>query len=434
MIFGYTVFDPIIVLVFAAIAIYFLARNSVRLLAWLPTGLTAYFFIPLVTLLSIGQVLSLILTLRMLIRMRINLAPRFLPVMLLMLGCFAVSASISLITGQDYARTVLRATYYLGLLAVFTFCFEMFEKEGAYEVFVKGLAFLGVALTIYGLYQVLAVFAGLPLRGIVRGISGAQIALEGGILRINSFASEPKRLGYVMFVCALACFEWARLKSKVSMKYKKLGYLVLCTSALTFAGSYFISIVLFLLIMVILFPSRATKLVIASLVGVVIMLAVPETRLAETVVNAYERRAQEVEVGLDGFTVYRQEFYAEDYLANNPEAIIFGVGLGQYYDLLNTEYGPGVGYSKDGNILVPINSALLETLFDLSGIFVILMYGALVYLIFRLWRVGESFLCMALLFVVLQSLTIQTLSFVAMFAGVASAKLVQRKRVDYSPI
>ncbi|MAZ08568.1 MAG: hypothetical protein CMN90_02730 [Sutterellaceae bacterium] len=304
----------------------------------------------------------------------------------------------------------------------------MLRKERAYEIFVKGMAFLGIALMIYGLYQLFAVFAGLPLRGIVRGVYGAQIALEGGILRINSFASEPKRLGYVMFVCALACFEWARLKPKVSTKYKRFGYLVLGTSALTFAGSYFIAIALFLLTIVVLYPSRATKLVFAGLAGVFILSAVPETRLAEIAVNAYERRAQEVEVGLDGLKVYRQEFYAEDYLVNNPEAIIFGVGLGQYYGVLNAEYGPGVGYGEDGVSLAPLNSAMLETLFDLSGVFVLLMYFALFYLIWRLRRMGEKFLCLALLFVVLQSFTIQSLTFVVMLAGVASAKLVQRER------
>lgn len=428
MIFGYTFLDPIIVLVFAAMAIYFLARNPVRLLAWLPTGLTAYFFIPLVTLLSVGQVLSLILTTRMLIRARINVVPRFVPVLVLMFVCFLVSATISFLIGEDATRTVLRASYYLGLLAVFTFCFEMLGKNGAYEIFVKGMAFLGIALMVYGLYQVFAVFAGLPLRGILRGLNSAQIALEGGILRINSFASEPKRLGYVMFVCALACFEWARLNPKVGAKFKRYGYLVLGTSALTFAGSYFIALVLFVLIMVVLFPSRATKLVFAGLAGVVILSAVPETRLAEIAVNAYERRVQEVEVGLDGAKVYRQEFYAEDYLVNNPESIILGVGLGQYYGVLNAEYGPGVGYGEDGTSLVPLNSAMLETLLDLSGVFVLLMYASLAYLIWQLRRSGEKFLCLALLFVVLQSFTIQSLTFVVMLAGVASAKLVQQKR------
>lgn len=427
MIFGYTLLDPVVVLVFAAMALYLLARAPVRLLPWLPTALTAYFFIPVVTLLSVGQVVSLILTARMFIRGRIAAAPRFMPVLVLMLVCFLISAAIGFLSGEDLTRTLLRASYYLGLLAVFAFSFEMLRKQGAYEVFVKGLAYLGIALAIYGLYQVLAVFAGLPLRGIVRGLYGAQIAFEGGLLRINSFASEPKRLGYVMFVCALACFEWARLNPSIRGKYTRWGYLVLATSALTFAGSYFIALVFFLLFMVVLFPSRATKLVFAGLAGLLILSAVPETRLAEIAQDAYERRAQEVEVGLDGTKVYRQEFYAEDFLANNPQAILFGVGLGQYYSVLNREYGPGVGYGEDGESLVPLNSAVLETLFDLSGIFALLMYSALAWLIWRLRRMGEKFLCLALLFVVLQSFTIQSLAFVAMLAGAASARLIQRE-------
>lgn len=429
MIFGYTLFDPVIVLAFAAMAIYFLVRSPVRLMPWLPTALTAYFFIPFVTLLTVGQVVSMILTARILVRAKINSAPRFIPVLVLMFLCFVVSASLSFLVGQDFLRTVLRSLYYFGLLAIFAFSFEMIRRDGAYESFVRGLALLGIALTIYGLYQVFAIFSGLPLRGIVRGVYGAQVAFEGGILRINSFASEPKRLGYVMFVCALACFEWARLKPNVGAKYRRFGYLVLGTSALTFAGSYFIAMVLFVLIMVVLFPSRATKLVFAVLAGVIILSAVPETRLAEIAVNAYERRAQEVEVGLDGAKVYRQEFYAEDYLVNNPGAIIFGVGLGQYYGVLNREYGAGVGIGEDGKSLLPLNSAVLETLFDLSGMFVLLMYASLAYLIWRLRRSGEKFLCLALLFVVLQSFTIQSLTFVVMLAGVASAKLVQRQRV-----
>jgi hypothetical protein len=424
MVFGYSFIDPLVVLALAALSGYLLFRDPRRLLGWIPATLTLYFFVPLVTLLSIGQVVTLMLTGRMALNTRIHVSRQSVSALAVMACCFMVSIFIALIEGGELERIGLRALFYLGLLAIFSFCYEFGASQNSYEILIKGLSILGIVLAIYGIYQIVAVYTGLPLRGIVRGTRGAQIAIEAGILRINSLASEPKRLGFVMLICALACFEWARLHRRKSTGLKRWGAFVLGTSFLTLSGSYFFAIFIFVVVLIFIFPSRATKFAVLAACAVIVMSLFPETRIAESFSSAYERRAQEVEIGLDGTRVYRQEFFALDYLGENPASIIAGVGIGQYYGVLNRAYWPGVGIGEDGETLVPMNSSLLEVLFDLSGVFVVIFYSSLGILIWRLRCIGERFICLALLFSAIQSLTIQTLPFIAMLAGVGTARLL----------
>jgi hypothetical protein len=72
---------------------------------------------------------------------------------------------------------------------------------------------------------------------------------------------------------------------------------------------------------------------------------------------------------------------------------------------------------------MPLNSTLLEITFDLSGVAALLLYGGLAALLFRLRRERFHFLALALLFLVLQSLTITTLLYIAVVAGVGLGQL-----------
>jgi len=199
-------------------------------------------------------------------------------------------------------------------------------------------------------------------------------------------------------------------------------------SIMTFAGSYFAAIGLFGLAILLLYPSRATVYFISALViGVGVSVAVPELGILEAIQYGYERRVAEIEIGLDGSVVYRQEFFAWDYLRNNPSSSLTGVGIGQYFSVLNNTYGVGAGYNEQGG-LMPLNSNFFELIFDLGLIAAVLIYGGLILLVFRLRRAGETFFCLSLLFLVVQSLTILNLLYIVLFAGMALGRLTLQRR------
>ena len=426
---GYTFIDPLVVLVGTGMAIWFLLKNPMKLMGYMPAALSLYFIAPFVTLLTLWQTVPLLLLGRVFVKSGLRAAPFVQPVLMLFVGILLVSASYALIAGSDSTRVVLRSLYYLGIISIFSFSYEMGRRAECYEVFLKGLVITGMVLAIYGIYQIIAFNTGLPVRLIVRGTFGVDAGFENGILRINSFASEPKRLGYVLFVCGLACFFLAQLRPAKARRLKWTGYGIFATSIFTFAGSYFAAIAVFTPVAFLLYPSRITKFLLSALFGVgALIVLFPDLGIVDAIQIGTDRRATEIEIGLDGAVVYRQEFYAWDYLANHPLSAALGVGLGQYFTTLSQEYGIGVGMSERG-ALIPLNSGFLEMVFDLSGLAAALFYLAVSILIWRLRRAGETFLCLAILFLAIQSATILTLQFIVLFAGIATARLAKHRIV-----
>lgn len=430
MVFGYTPLDPLVVLIGTVMAAWFLSKNPVRLMAYMPTALSLYFFIPTVTLLTLWQTVPMLLTGRALLLGKMKAPSVVKPVVAVIGMAFAISATFAVLAGDDSTRAVIRVVYYLGIFALFSFCYEMGRKPEGLPLLLKGLAVMGMVFAVYGAYQILGTPLGLPVRGIVRGSGGADIAYEYGFIRVNSLANEPKRLGFVLFCAVLACFALAKLEPERAKRLRLAAWFILLISGFTFAGSYFVTIALFGLVVLLLYPSKATRYVfgLLALSGLGIMVF-PDTGILEAIQIGYERRAAEVEIGLDGARVYRQEFYAWDYLANHIGVSFIGVGLGQYFITLNREYGVGVGYNEFGS-LQPLNSNFLELLFDFGGGTAVLFYLMMIVLIWKLRQVGEQFLCLALLFVTIQSLTILTLHWMVLFAGVGAARLVMKRAVS----
>jgi len=428
MIFGYTPFDPFVVLFGTGISIWILSYKPVRLLAFLPAALSLYFFIPTVTYLTLWQTVPMVLTGWVLVRGKIGLPLSGRTVFTVIALAFVMSGTYAVLAGDDSTRALIRIIYYLGVFATFFFCYEMGKRPDAYHLLLKGLAITGMIYAAYGLYQILGMQLGLPVRGILRGTHGVDMAYEYGFVRINSLANEPKRLGYVLFLGALACVFLARLQPRHGRRLWISAVGIFAMSLFTFAGSYFAAVFLFVCAVVLLYPSRATIYFFGLLLaGAVVMAVFPDLGIYEALEHGYERRLQEVEVGLDGQRVYRQEFFAQDYLAQHPLAAIFGVGLGQYFVTLYQEYGVGVGFNEYGG-LMPLNSTFLELVLDLGGIVAVLFYFAIAALIWKLRRAGEHFLCLALLFVTVQSLTILTVPFMVFFAGLGTARLVVRRQ------
>lgn len=425
MIFGYTPLDPIIVLIGTGYALYLLSTNPTRLIGWMPAALSFYFFIPFITFLTFWQTIPLLLSFRALVLGRIVLPSGIHALIGFFFAIFLASALVGVFVGFDTSRAILRTIYYIGVFALFAFAYEVARQKQGYELFLKGLVITGVVLGVYGLYQIFAFYGGLPLRGILRGTLGADVAFEAGLLRINSLANEPKRLGYVLFLCAFACLYYAKINPERANRIKWSGVFIFTMSLFTFAGSYFLALVMFGLAALFLYPSRILGWVCSLSAAVIILwLIAPDLAFFEAVRVGYERRLEEIEIGLDGTVVYRQEFFGWDFLGKNPLPMIFGTGLGQYYAVLNQAYGTGVGYNEYGGLL-PMNSLFLELILDFGAPVAALFYGGIAALIIRLRNAGEPFLALSLLFLLVQSFSILTMHFIVVFAGVGLARLKQ---------
>lgn len=424
MIFGYTPYDPLVVLLGTVMALRFLIKRPVRLVPYLPTALSLYFFIPTVTLLTLWQTVPMLLTARLLVLQRLRL-PAGSGAAVIAVCSLAIigSAAYAVTFGDDITRALIRVVYYLGILALFSFCYEMGRRPEAYELLLKGFVIIGIVYALYGLYQIIAMKTGLPVRGILRGTHAADMAYEYGLVRINSLANEPKRLGYVMFLSVLACIFLAQIHPKKATRLRGVAIFILAMSLFTFSGSYFFAIAIFVGVALVLYPTRITGYAALLLaLGAPTMGFFSESGFLDALQYGYERRLEEVEIGLDGTRVYRQEFYAWDYLEIHPITAVLGVGMGQYFIELYQAYGPGVGIDGLGN-LVPMNSTFLETVYDLGGLVAILLYFSLALLIWRLRQAGETFLCLGLLFLTVQSLTVLTLQFIVVFAGMGLSRL-----------
>jgi hypothetical protein len=101
-----------------------------------------------------------------------------------------------------------------------------------------------------------------------------------------------------------------------------------------------------------------------------------------------------------------------------PETFLFGVGIGRYNLVLNREYGSGAGYSLRGDI-APLNSQFYEILFDLGALGILIFYGGLAMLVVKIGK--QSMLAFTfwslLIFLTLQSLSIQNLQLTVFVAG-----------------
>lgn len=422
MIFGYTWLDPFVVILGTIGSAWIINRNPLRLVRILPVALSVYFFIPTFAYLTLWQTIPMLLTIRMFVRKKLIFPREIHLIIAALVACFLFSAAYGVFGGSDSSRALIRIVYYLGVFSLLSFGYEIGRSEQAILLLKKGFVILGVIYGSYGLYQIAADALGLPVRGILRGVYGADLAYEYGMVRINSLANEPKRLGYLLFISALACFTLVEQNNR-SRKLKLLGVIVFGLSFLTFAGSYFITLVLFALFLSVLYAEKFLKfLLLFGCVVAVALVLFPEIGIYEAIQHGYERRYDEIEVGLDGARVYRQEFYAWELLRSEPSIWLTGLGLGQYFITLFSVYGEGVGYSRYGS-LVPLNSTFLETLFDLGGVAVSLIYLSIFGLILKLRRAKETFLSMALLFLVLQSFTILTMLYIALFCGMAMGHL-----------
>ncbi|WP_172297223.1 hypothetical protein [Pseudoruegeria sp. HB172150] len=431
---GYSIFDPLVVLISFVLTLYLLIKDPQRLLLYIPLMLSLFFFVPFVTLLTNWHTVPMLIAGWWVFQKKTRFpASISLPIAVIFVS-FAAQFLVSVVYGDVGTRLILRASHYVGVFALFLFAYYMSRRPGGYLLLLQGFALAAAVHSIYSFYQIIAFDLGLPFRGLVRDQSGtASAAVESGLfLRVNGLSSEPKRLAYVLFVGALACFELVRIDvEKRRTLYRAFGYLSLIASILTFSGSYYLALVLFGITMALVNMSVLKSFAVLSFACLLVatFLGSATERYLDAMQQGIDRRFQEVEIGLDGEVVYRQEFFAQDYVANHPSVVATGLGIGRYNVALFREYGLGVGYGQNGRIL-PLNSNFFELIFDLGGLATISFYACILVLTIRAKKAGERFLFMALVMLAYQSLTIQVLHFLVLVMGAAMARLKTPAIVD----
>lgn len=325
MSFGHGPLDYIIVLLILAATARLLVRAPTRLLLWLPLFLTIDFFIPLVTQLTPGRLIPLMLGAWLVLKGRLTIgrdeAPWVLPFLLVLLA----SAAFALVVGDSGGLPIVRLAYYLGSWFVALFVVRVAHDREAILRLVRGFALAAVVHGGYAFYQLLASRVGLPFRGIVYDETegGSAAAVIGSALRVNGLADEPKRLGYVLLAGVFALL-FLQQNSGTPFVRRWAGPAALACLAvflLTYSSSYFAASALTVAILL----TTSTRLLRPALVVAVLGVGyaavnVEETsRLVERLDFILNSRIEEVAAGTNTRFVYRQEFFAQEYLGDNPE-------------------------------------------------------------------------------------------------------------------
>jgi hypothetical protein len=109
MVFGYTPLDPLVVLWGTLLAIWYLQKAPVKLIGFMPTALSLWFFVPVVTNLTLWQTVPLLLTGRILLKGGWRLPRSIQPMIFILMMIFAISAGFALVAGADGTRAIIRS-------------------------------------------------------------------------------------------------------------------------------------------------------------------------------------------------------------------------------------------------------------------------------------------------------------------------------------
>jgi hypothetical protein len=427
---GFGMIDYFVVLLSFALTAYFMVTKPERLLLLLPTFLTIDFFIPFGSQLTPGRLVPLMIGVWVLVNYGALRTRKYSPWIGAAFFIIFASFFYALISGDAGLRSVLRALSYVNLVFIFLFVYHTAEDKRTFALAVWGLAIAGMLHGGYAVYQFIAHKIGLPFRGIVYNEFGSGVVGElAGAFRINGLADEPKRLGYILFAAALAA-AWLLTLRKTTLRQRRIlnvtAWGCLGVSLLTYSTSYYIVLPIWMALYFLISAWVRKFAVISAFLAAGALLVVPSalTTASDRFADIVLSRSDEVAQGLDARFVYRQEFYAQALLKDNPVAVLTGVGLGRYNKVLEEEYGAGAGFDLEG-FVKPLNSQVLEVVLDLGLPGLLLLYGAAAALIWRLGRRGRQRLLVGgiVSFLAIQSVLIGNLPYLVFSMGMAAAFL-----------
>lgn len=439
MLIGHGPIDYIVILASVLLTVRLLRQNPQKLLLYLPTFLTIDFFLPFFSDLTPGRLLPLIIGSWFLITGKCRLSASQ---MKWIEACFVVillSTVFSILKDDAGIRPIIRALSYVNLFVLFIFACRYVKDEKGVDAFFGGLAIAGIVHGGYSIYQVVAHYTGLPYRGIVRSSSVVDSAvLSSGAFRINGFSDEPKRLGLILIAGALALAYLKTKQTKLVMKNwtTAAAILLFILSLCTYSSSYLASLALWVPATILLSTKSYRYTIGLIAFALIVMLLIPD-RFQSYMATQYElltARQEEVQKGLDSENVYRQEFYARDFLETNISSVLSGVGIGRYNRVLADAYGVGsAGLSSTGR-LIPLNSEVMQITYDFGAAGVMLIYCQMLILVQRIRSKNlPGFLLAAmLLFQIIQSFFVQSLPFMMLTGGATAGVLNALKKHDRS--
>jgi hypothetical protein len=412
------------------ITAHILITDPKRLLYFLPTFLTIDFFIPLVSQLTPGRLVPVMIGCWWLVS---NGLPRGKPLasfLLISLVTILATVLYGYFEGELKGRAIIRSLNYFNLVILCGFTWKHARTRTGIKMLLQGFAIAGLIHGFHSIYQIFAHKFGLPYRSIVYSEyqSELRIKMLSRGFRINGFADEPKRLGFVLLVGSVALTYLSQAVREVPRRYtmRILTAILFLLSIYTFSTSYLIALAIWLPIMLLL-SKRSWKFFTGALIASCLLFAIKADLIlnyVEIQKQFLESRTAEVQEGLEAQNVYRQEFYAKDYLERHPLKILSGVGMGQYYIVFREFYGPVAGIGA-GGFLLPLNSQIFEVIFDtgLAGFLLVYLGGIIV--IWKLRKIGPDGAVMSVIsaFIMIQSFFVQSLSFHALAIGAGAAMI-----------
>ena len=427
---GHGPIDYVIVILCLIITAHTLITDPKRLLYFLPTFLTIDFFIPLVSQLTPGRLIPFMIGGWWL---GTNGLPRGKPLttsLSIAIAIIIASVVYGYLSGESGGRAIIRSLNYTNLVILCGFTWKHARTRTGIKMLLQGFAVAGLIHGLHSVYQIFANKFGLPYRSIVYSEDQSELRMKmlSRGFRINGFADEPKRLGFVLLVGSLALTHISAAVREVQKRYTMLilAMILFLLSIYTFSTSFLIALAIWLPIMLLL-SKRSWKFFLGALVASGLLFIVKSDLILNYVdiqKQFLESREEEVEEGLEARTVYRQEFYAKDYLERYPLKILSGVGMGQYYKVFREFYGPVAGMGP-GGMLLPLNSQIFEVILDtgLAGFSLIYLGGIIV--IWKLRKVGPDGAIMAIVsaFIMIQSFFVQSLSYHALAVGAGAAMI-----------
>ncbi|MBL4708843.1 MAG: hypothetical protein JKY48_10445 [Flavobacteriales bacterium] len=390
---GHGLLDYIVVLTFVLYAIYAALTRTHRILYILPAAVSFFFFIQVGPLITPDKVVPFIFLVFVMFRYGVgyfkipytSLSKWLLGVFFMICIAFFIGGFYTQYYGNLINSPHLSNRLYIQLIgyanSIFIFIIvrrECILQNNIYRL-LKSFIWTTSILAIYGVYQYYADQFGLPYRGMIRSASIVDYAHlkigEESFFRVNSLASEPKRLTYFIVIGVIILIKY---KDYFFGKIGKIMTVALIVAHLlvlwwTYSTSIYISLAVFIggLMFYVLFLNYNRRLmrtlVVASLIGVGGYFS-----QQQNLNKLYENRVDEQLENED----VRSEVKGVDYLQSYPGLFIFGIGPGMYNFALAIEYPGKAGLSPLGEILIPFNSAFLTYVYDFGilGCFIIIFH------------------------------------------------------------
>lgn len=378
---GHGLLDYLFVFLMLAYAFYAGQTKPSRILYILPACLSFFFFIPLGSNLTADKLVPTVFVVSVVLskgsnyfRLSETKANNWIGKIWILIAFSAILGSLysnyyeNHVTSPFFkSRLIIQLISYVNYILIFIIIRKEISKVDGKRIALSAFLMTTTILSLYGIYQYFAHQLGLPYRGIVYSASstgfGGYQDIDNLIFRVNSFANEPKRLTYFLVIGLIILIKY---KSPILKKINLISYFSLIgihgiVLWLTYSTSIYLAIAVFITVLMIYTIFIKFNTTIFQLLTVVLILTsafylYKKTYFDRLYTTRVDNQIEREEV--------RAEVKGQEFLVNNPEMFIFGLGPGIYNFALSKEFPNVAGLSENGTFLIPFNSGLMTYLFD----------------------------------------------------------------------